>query len=55
MTNVFFEIHSGLPRESPGGDAEAEGILDLECAEIDLYRKYADYYGYVFFVMKKTG
>jgi SAM-dependent methyltransferase len=36
------------------GDAEAEGILDQETVEIDLYRKYSDFYGYVFFVMKRT-
>jgi SAM-dependent methyltransferase len=36
------------------GDAEAEGILDLETKEIDLFRKYSEYYGYVFFVMKRT-
>jgi hypothetical protein len=53
MTNVFFEIHSGLPWEAPG-DAEALGILDQETIEIDFYQKYSDYYGYVFFVMKRT-
>jgi SAM-dependent methyltransferase len=36
------------------GDAEAEGILDQETMEIDISQKYSDYYGYVFFVMKRT-
>jgi SAM-dependent methyltransferase len=36
------------------GDAEAEGILGQETVEIELYKKYSDYYGYVFFVIKRT-
>jgi len=34
-------------------DAEALEILDTEQREIDLFRKYADYYGYVFYLMRK--
>jgi SAM-dependent methyltransferase len=41
-------------KETYRGDAEALGILDQETLEIDLYRKYSSYYGYVFFVMKRT-
>jgi hypothetical protein len=25
-------------------------VLEIEMREIDLYRKYSDYYGYVFFI-----
>ena len=41
-------------KEKYVGDAEALGILDQETLEIDLYKKYSDYYGYVFFVMRRT-
>ena len=34
------------------GDAEALSVLEMEQREIDLYRRYADYYGYVFYIMK---
>jgi len=34
-------------------DAEALEILAREQREIDLFRKYADYYGYVFYLMRK--
>jgi ubiquinone/menaquinone biosynthesis C-methylase UbiE len=42
-------------REKYRGHAEAERFLDQETAEIALYRKYSDYYGYVFFIMKAAG
>jgi len=42
-------------KEKYRGDAEAQGMLDLELQEIDLHKKYSDYYGYVFFVMRRTG
>lgn len=34
------------------GNDEAQRILDLEYAEITLYRSYADWYGYVFYIMQ---
>jgi len=34
------------------GNEEAQNILDMEYAEIELYRKYSAYYGYVFYVMQ---
>jgi len=36
------------------GDAEALGVLDNEHVEIDLYRKYSNYYGYEFYLLKKS-
>jgi SAM-dependent methyltransferase len=39
-------------REMYRGNAAAQEILDIEHAEIELYRKYSDFYGYVFYVMK---
>jgi len=47
---LFFEIHSGPPREG--------AILDIGCGpdmqtlEISLYRRFSEWYGYVFYVMK---
>jgi SAM-dependent methyltransferase len=37
-------------REQYREDAEAQRLLDLEQAEIELYRHYSDWYGYVFYV-----
>ena len=37
------------------GNAEALEQIEQETAEMDLFRKYSAFYGYVFFVMKKTG
>jgi len=34
--------------------ASAREIADSTQLEIDLYRKYSDYYGYVFYIMQKT-
>lgn len=42
-------------RHTYRGDAEATAILDEEQREIDLYRKYADIYGYVFYIMERQG
>ena len=35
------------------GDQEANDRLDSAEREIELYKKYSDYYGYVFYLMKK--
>ena len=37
-----------------GGDAEALAVLAEERQEIELYRRYSDWYGYVFYVMQRT-
>jgi ubiquinone/menaquinone biosynthesis C-methylase UbiE len=34
------------------GNDEAQRVLDTELTEIDMYRKYSDWYGYVFYVMQ---
>ncbi len=38
-------------RQKYRDDAEATAVLDEEQREIDLYRKYATHYGYVFYIM----
>jgi len=55
--SYYVPILEKLPRlrEKYGGDAEALGILDQESVEIEIFKKYSSYYGYVFFVMKRTG
>jgi SAM-dependent methyltransferase len=40
-------------REQYQGNAAAQPILDLEYAEIELYRRYSSWYGYVFYVMMR--
>ncbi|HYD29905.1 MAG TPA: class I SAM-dependent methyltransferase [Azospirillaceae bacterium] len=41
-------------REQHAGDAEWAEILDLTAMEIDLYRRFGDSYGYVFYLMRRT-
>jgi len=54
--SYYVPILEKLPRlrEKHKGDAEALGILDEHIVEIDLFKKYSAYYGYVFFVMRRT-
>ena len=40
-------LESRLP-----GDQAARAVAEMERREIALYRKYADYYGYEFYVMR---
>lgn len=42
----------GKLREIYKGNEEANLTMDNTMKEIELYRKYADYYGYVFYIMK---
>jgi ubiquinone/menaquinone biosynthesis C-methylase UbiE len=51
--HTHIEKKLGPLREKYAGDSAAAEILDMEQLEIDLYRKYSDYYGYVFYVMQK--
>lgn len=37
------------------GNQRALDVLATECLEIDLYRRYSDYYGYVFYIMRADG
>jgi hypothetical protein len=37
-------------RQQYAHSPEAQAVLDLEFAEIDLYRQFSDWYGYVFYV-----
>lgn len=39
-------------REKYRDNAEAQRFLDMEAAEIDLYRQFSAWYGYVFYVMQ---
>lgn len=34
------------------GDSTARAVVEAERAELDLYRRYSDWYGYEFFVMR---
>ncbi|OKH38953.1 hypothetical protein NIES2119_07370 [[Phormidium ambiguum] IAM M-71] len=40
-------------RQKYQGNEEANAVLDEEQREIELYRNYSDYYGYVFYIMQK--
>ena len=41
-------------REKHSAEPTILEVLDGEQKEIDLFRRYADAYGYVFYVMRKT-
>jgi SAM-dependent methyltransferase len=41
-------------REKHAANYEAMCILEMEQKEIDLYRKYSSYYGYVFYIMRRN-
>ena len=38
-------------RRKYDGNADVQCVLDIELTETELYRKYSDWYGYVFYVM----
>jgi ubiquinone/menaquinone biosynthesis C-methylase UbiE len=52
--DYYNPIEARLPklREKYRGNAEASDWLDATQKECDIYRKYSDYYGYVFYVMQ---
>jgi hypothetical protein len=35
-------------------DEDALELIDIVQLEIDIFRKYSEYYGYVFYVMQRT-
>ncbi len=49
------EIRLNDFRKKHLGDSEELEIIESSLLEIDLFRKYSDYYGYLFYVMRKTG
>lgn len=53
-TDYYTPIEARLPglREKYQGNAEAKEWLDATQKECDIYRKYSDWYGYVFYVMQ---
>ncbi len=56
-TDYYTPIETRLPslREKYGDDPEARALLDATQTEIDFYREYSDWYGYVFYVMQVDG
>jgi SAM-dependent methyltransferase len=52
--HYYTPIENKLPalREKYRDDPEALAVLRLHEVEIDMFRKYSDFYGYVFYVMK---
>ncbi len=47
-------IESRLPkiREQCKDDPDALQVIDMEATEMDMHKKYSDYYGYVFYIMQ---
>lgn len=56
-THYYTPLEARLPvfREKYRNDPDALSVINAEQAEIELFRKYADCYGYVFFVMRRPG
>jgi SAM-dependent methyltransferase len=54
-THYYTPIEERLPemRHRHADDPEAMALLDAEVEEIDLFRRYSDYYGYVFYVLQR--
>lgn len=48
------EKRVGVLKEKYKNDNRASAVLDMELEEMELYRKYSDYYGYVFYVGQTT-
>jgi ubiquinone/menaquinone biosynthesis C-methylase UbiE len=51
----FIEQKLTKLKEKYKGDKKALSVLEMEQKEIDIYRKYSAYYGYVFYLMQKIG
>lgn len=53
-TEYYTPIEARLPRlrEKYQGNAEAIAMLDSHQQEVDMYRKYSEWYGYVFYIMR---
>jgi SAM-dependent methyltransferase len=52
--HYYTPVERKLPalREKYKVNSEALGVLELEAREIDLYRRFCEYYGYVFYVAR---
>ncbi|MBW2412428.1 MAG: class I SAM-dependent methyltransferase [Deltaproteobacteria bacterium] len=50
---VHIENKLALLKTKYQNDAEALEVIAMEELEIDVFRKYSDYYGYVFYIMQK--
>ena len=53
--NYYSYIESRLPqfREKYKDDPDALQVIQMEADEMQMHKKYSDYYGYVFYVMQK--
>ena len=54
--DYYNSIVAKLPsfRKKHHGNPKAQAVADMEQAEMALYRKYADVYGYVFYTMRRA-
>ncbi|GAH46087.1 unnamed protein product, partial [marine sediment metagenome] len=50
---IPLENRVSLLRKKYKGNIEAYKVLDQELEEIFLYKKYSEYYGYVFYIIQK--
>ena len=54
-SNYYGPIEAKLPslKARYGGDEEAMQVIKMQEIECEMFRKYSDYYGYVFYIMQK--
>jgi ubiquinone/menaquinone biosynthesis C-methylase UbiE len=54
--SFYTPLEEQLPifRETYKDDSEAMETIEFFQAEIDIYRKYSDHYGYIFFILEKS-
>ena len=41
-----------MPRLAPGDDDEPQAVLGMIRSEIDVYKRFSRWYGYVFFLLR---
>jgi len=55
-TDLFYDTHTSFQEEfikKYAGNKTVEDFVNYERREVELYRKYKEYYGYVFYIGKK--
>ena len=55
--NYYTPLKAKLPsfRERYAGDPAASGVIEVTEREIEMRRRFPDWYGYEFFVARRTG
>lgn len=58
MNEIFYEMFKDMPRQGQGKSTQGicfileKRISRMVTKEIEVYEKFSDFYGYVFYIMK---